>query len=211
VSSLYAIGDIHGCYAKLKELLGKIDFNAATDTLIFLGDYVDRGSESFEVVELLLELKSKYPSSIFLKGNHEEMLLNYLSGGDKLLYLMNGGSQTVESYLKHHGKDEAPIVPDKHMEFFNSLILSYQTDEYFFVHAGLRPKVPIEKQDPHDFLWIRDKFIRSKYQFEKQVVFGHTPFPEPLVKPNKIGIDTGAVYGNKLTCVKLPEQVFFQC
>jgi serine/threonine protein phosphatase 1 len=192
------------------DLLNKIDIDASSDTLIFLGDYVDRGPESFEVVDLLLDIPSQIPNSIFLKGNHEEMLLNYLAGDDKLLYLMNGGNQTIESYLKHHLDRNAAILPDKHMDFFNSLELSYQTEDFFFVHAGLRPKVALEKQDAHDFLWIRDKFVRSNYKFEKQVVFGHTPFPEPLVKPNKIGIDTGAVYGNKLTCVKLPELVFFQ-
>ena len=209
MSSIYAIGDIHGCYHKLIDLLEKIDIDVSKDTLLFLGDYIDRGPNSFEVIELLLKLKAEFTDIVFLKGNHEEMLLNYLAGKEKLLYLMNGGNQTVESYLEHHSGSDFPIIPDAHLEFFNALELSYQTEAFVFVHAGLRPKVAMEKQDPHDFLWIRNEFVRSTYAFEKKVVFGHTPFPEPLVNSNKIGIDTGAVYGNKLTCVKLPELVFY--
>ncbi|MGD8392201.1 MAG: serine/threonine protein phosphatase, partial [Desulfobacterales bacterium] len=85
----------------------------------------------------------------------------------------------------------------------------YQTEDYIFVHAGLREKVPLESQQEVDMLWIRDEFIYSDYDFGRRVVFGHTPFKEPLVQPNKIGIDTGAVYGNQLTCVQLPEMIFF--
>jgi serine/threonine protein phosphatase 1 len=96
------------------------------------------------------------------------------------------------------------------MEFFKSLRLYYETEEFIFVHAGLRPRMPLEDQRTEDLLWIRDKFVGSKYDFGKRVIFGHTPLKQPLVEDNKIGIDTGAVYGNKLTCVQLPDLQFFQ-
>jgi serine/threonine protein phosphatase 1 len=98
----------------------------------------------------------------------------------------------------------------RHQVFFKGLRLFYETENYLFVHAGLKPKVPLAQQHPGDLLWIRSQFIYSDVDFGKQVVFGHTPFPEPLVQANKIGIDTGAVYGHQLTCVKLPDLVFFQ-
>jgi serine/threonine protein phosphatase 1 len=85
----------------------------------------------------------------------------------------------------------------------------FETEDYIFVHAGLRQNVPPEKQNPDDLLWIRENFINSRHSFGKRVVFGHTPFEEPIIEPNKIGIDTGAVFGNKLTCVQLPDEKFY--
>jgi serine/threonine protein phosphatase 1 len=137
------------------------------------------------------------------------MLEKYLDGSDRFTYLLNGGQNTLDSYLsKTNTSNSFPIPPD-HMEFFQSLRLYYETEDYIFVHAGLRPKVPLESQEAEDLLWIRDKFIYSRYNFGKPVVFGHTPLEKPLVEPNKIGIDTGAVYGNALTCVQLPSLEFF--
>ena len=136
------------------------------------------------------------------------MLEKYLDGSDRFSYLANGGQKTLDQYLnRNKGYDSYPIPPE-HLDFFKSLVLFYQTEDYIFVHAGLRKKVPLEMQDPNDILWIRNDFILSNYDFGKRVIFGHTPFSEPLVQTNKIGIDTGAVYGNKLTCVELPELVF---
>ena len=210
MEKIFAIGDIHGCFDKLCELMQKIKIDFERDTLIFMGDYIDRGPNSFEVVEYLIDLKKRFPKTIFLKGNHEEMLLNYLAGIDRLLYFRNGGQQTLESYINQIQLPESPPIPAEHLEFFQSLVLYYQTENYIFVHAGLKKKKPLFMQDPDDLLWIRDRFIRSDYDFGKRVVFGHTPFTEPLVLPNKIGIDTGAVYGRKLTCVELPELVFYE-
>ena len=189
--------------------MDKIDIDFDTDVLIFLGDYIDRGPSSFEVVEYLVALKKLFPKTVFLKGNHEEMLENYLSGIDKMTYLVNGGQQTLDSYLSRPRQPDDPLIPQEHLDFFNSLLLYYETENYIFVHAGLRNKVPLEEQNAEDLLWIRNKFIQTKHDFGKQIVFGHTPLPEPLLQPNKIGIDTGAVYGNKLTCVRLPELVFY--
>ncbi len=207
---IFAIGDIHGCYDKLSELVQLIPFDPSNDTLVFIGDYIDRGPGSFEVVAYLVELKTRLPGTVFLKGNHEEMLADYLSGNDRMTYLYNGGQQTLESYLQKSGARTPSPIPPEHMQFFDSLVLNHQTEDFFFVHAGLRQGVPFDQQKPQDMLWIREKFIHSRHEFGKRVVFGHTPFEQPLVEPNKIGIDTGAVYGNKLTCVQLPELVFYQ-
>jgi serine/threonine protein phosphatase 1 len=138
------------------------------------------------------------------------MLDKFLNGDDRFTYLLNGGQQTLDSYLKKTVQPESFPIPPDHVEFFKSLRLYYETEEFIFVHAGLRPRTPLETQSTEDLLWIRDNFISTKYDFGKRVIFGHTPLKKPLVEPNKIGIDTGAVYGNALTCVQLPELVFFK-
>ena len=206
---IYAVGDIHGCYDKLMALMEKMDIDFESDTLVFLGDYIDRGPQSFEVVAYLADLKQRYANTIFLKGNHEEMLEKYLFGEDRITYLVNGGQQTLESYMNRPRPEGEPAIPSTHLEFFKSLRIYHETQNYIFVHAGLKNKVPLEKQKTEDLLWIRRRFIESKYDYGKMVVFGHTPLHEPLLLPNKIGIDTGAVYGNRLTCVRLPELVFY--
>ena len=189
--------------------MDKIPINFNRDQLIFIGDYVDRGSGSLEVVDYLIDLKKRVPGIIFLKGNHEDMLQNYLDGSDRFTYLLNGGQRTLDEYLNRPNNPGKSPVPSAHLEFFNSLHLYYQTADYIFVHAGLRKKVPLESQKNIDLLWIRDEFISADFDFGKRVIFGHTPFKEPLVQTNKIGIDTGAVYGNRLTCVQLPEIEFY--
>lgn len=209
MNKIFAIGDIHGCVDKLKALMEKIPVDCVNDTLIFIGDYIDRGPGSFDVVDYLVELKKRHPDIVFLKGNHEDMLQKYLEGTDRLTYLFNGGQRTLDSYLNRQNKSEFSPIPSNHLDFYKSLVLHYQTEDYLFVHAGLRENVPLDKQNPEELLWIREDFIYSKFDFGKRVVFGHTPFAEPLLLPNKIGIDTGAVYGNQLTCVQLPEIIFF--
>ena len=206
---IFVIGDIHGCFDKLCALMDKIPINFNRDQLIFIGDYVDRGSGSLPVVDYLIDLKKRVPGIIFLKGNHEDMLQNYLDGSDRFTYLLNGGQRTLDEYLNRPNNPAKYPVPSAHLEFFNSLHLYYQTDDYIFVHAGLRKKVSLESQKKIDLLWIRDEFISTDFDFGKRVIFGHTPFKEPLVHTNKIGIDTGAVYGNRLTCVQLPEIEFY--
>ena len=209
MSKIFAIGDIHGCYDQLVALMKKIPIDFTRDTLVFMGDYIDRGPKSVEVVDFLINLKKRVPGIIFLKGNHEDMLEKYLNGTDRFTYLLNGGQQTLDSYLNRSGHTGNHPIPPEHMEFYKSLKLTYETEDYIFVHAGLRPKVPIEDQESEDMLWIRDKFLHSRYDFGKPVVFGHTPLGDPMVESNKIGIDTGAVFGNTLTCVQLPDMVFY--
>jgi len=210
MKKIFAIGDIHGCYDRLKTLMGKIPIDCSRDTLVFIGDYIDRGPHPIEVVDYLIKLKNRFPDVIFLKGNHEDMLDKFINGADRFTYLLNGGQQTLDSYLIKPVQSEYFPIPPDHMEFFKSLRLFYETEEFIFVHAGLRPRVPLESQNTEDLLWIRDKFVSTKYNFGKRVIFGHTPLKKPLVEPNKIGIDTGAVYGNALTCIQLPDLVFFK-
>jgi serine/threonine protein phosphatase 1 len=204
----FAVGDIHGCLDKLISLMGIIDIDPKRDTLLFIGDYIDRGTQSKEVVDYLIDLARRHSRVIFLKGNHERMLENYLNGTAKFDFLVNGGQATLDSYLKDHSDTEQSLIPAAHLDFFDNLRLYHETEEYIFVHAGLKPNVPLEEQSEWDMLWIRDEFIYSDFDFGKRVIFGHTPFREPLILGNKIGIDTGAVYGNMLSCVELPDVVF---
>lgn len=209
MGKIFAIGDIHGCFDKLEALMGILDINFGKDTLLFVGDYIDRGPRSKEVVDYMIDLGRQHDRVVFLKGNHEFLLERYLKGTETHMFLANGGDTTLESYLKGDGGRKDQILPPDHLAFFDSLGYYYETDDYIFVHAGLKPRVVLEKQKKLDLLWIRDEFIYSDFNFGKRVIFGHTPFREPLILENKIGIDTGAVYGNKLTCVELPALRFF--
>ncbi len=209
MGNIFAIGDIHGCFDKLRALMAQLRVNKEEDILIFLGDYIDRGPQSMDVVDYLLRLSQNGYHTVFLKGNHEAMFRNYLSGRDKLSFLVNGGGETLDNYMQNIDRSKDLVIPPSHIDFLQSLRLYYETDSYIFVHAGLAPKVPLDQQREKDLLWIRDSFIHSTYDFGKIVIFGHTPFNEPFVTKNKIGIDTGAVYGNKLTCIELPAQEFY--
>jgi len=208
---IYAIGDIHGCLSHLEHLLELVNPDLDRHQLIFMGDYIDRGPHSAQVVDLIINLKKRYnPENIIcLMGNHERMFLDYLDGKDEMLFLMNGGVTTTASYWGEHGDRLNRRLPSEHWDFYNTLKLYYETDDYIFVHAGLRPGLPLEVQQEEDLLWIRKEFISSDYDFGRRVIFGHTPMRSPLIRANKIGIDTGAVYGNKLTCVILPEEKFY--
>jgi serine/threonine protein phosphatase 1 len=201
---IFIIGDIHGCLDMLKRMLDKIRWQPDKDRLIFLGDYIDRGENSRGVVEFLLGLKKMSSSIQCLVGNHEAAFLDYLNGKEKKLFLMNGGYTTLESYDASREGPDNHLVPASHLDFCNSLDTSLELDDYYVVHAGFRPGVPLPQQTFEDQIWIRDPFIFSAYNFGKKVIFGHTPFSEPLILENKIGLDTGAVYGNKLTCLELP-------
>ena len=197
----YVIGDIHGCLRPLQRLLDKITPQPG-DEVIFIGDYIDRGPQSREVVEHLLGLSYR---CVFLLGNHEKMLLDYLDGKDEGLFLANGGLETIKSYGGHVAN-----IPPAHLRFFRDLRLMYETEYYLFVHAGIRPLVSLENQTVDDLVWIRQEFFQFIGRFSKLVVFGHTPLRQVLMAPDRIGIDTGCVYGGKLTCVKLPEREIIQ-
>jgi serine/threonine protein phosphatase 1 len=208
-AAIYAIGDIHGRLDALERLMEKIEPDLEKDRLVFMGDYIDRGPHSKGVVDYVLRLKNAAPPEnvICLKGNHEAMFLNFLKGQDRELFLLNGGLNTLHDYW---GQDWEPgenlVLPPDHERFYLELRLYYETPEYIFVHGGLKPGVPLKDQEEEDLLWIRGEFITAMDDFGRLVVFGHTPFRQPLLLPNKIGIDTGAVYGNRLTCLKLPQE-----
>jgi len=208
---IFAVGDIHGCLSKVTRLIEVIPIDDREDTLLFIGDYIDRGPDSWGVVDYILALRKRFAHVVCLRGNHEDMLLSYITDGtDREFYLINGGDATFLSYGFSSSPWEPPTLPDDHMAFFTNLLYSYETSDYIFVHAGLRPGIPLSDQSRHDLLWIRDEFIRSSYDFGKTVVFGHTPLREPMIDTNKIGIDTGAVYGGSLTCIELPERTLYQ-
>jgi serine/threonine protein phosphatase 1 len=213
MNKIFAIGDIHGCLDKLQRLISDIGADPVNDTLVFIGDYIDRAGGGPDVVDYVLGLKKQYKKVICLCGNHEYMLIRYLDGVDEDLYLANGGLATLDAYGISRSdvprKRKAKIPPD-HLRFFESLLLYYETVDFLFVHAGLLPGIPVTEQTANDLLWVRQEFIGSDYDFGKRVIFGHTHFSAPLVTPNKIGIDTGAVYGGKLTCVELPAIKFYQ-
>ncbi|MDD5723325.1 MAG: metallophosphoesterase family protein [Syntrophales bacterium] len=214
MGKIFAIGDIHGCLSKLEALIPQMEIRNRDDTLVFIGDYIDRGPDSRGVVDFILALKKKIYTVICLRGNHEQMFLDYVCHDRaENFYLSNGGDATIASYeYRNTPKGRKLDVPDSHMSFFRSLLLWYETDDYIFVHAGLSEKIPLKDQEIDVLLWVRHEFIRSSYDFGKTVVFGHTPMPhaEPLFFPGRIGIDTGAVYGGLLTCVELPSKKTYQ-
>jgi len=195
---LLTFGDIHGCLAELNRLLEITDPNDR-DQLVFLGDYIDRGPDSAGVIKRLLRIQDQHPHTVFLCGNHEQMLLDYLSGSNKSLFLANGGRETIISY---ESEFEWP-PPASHQQFLNCLRDRYETAEFIFAHAGLRPGIALADQTRDDLLWIRTEFLESDYDWGKPVVFGHTPREEPLITSRRIGLDTGCVYGRKLTCCDL--------
>lgn len=210
---IFAIGDIHGCFGKLTSLLEKLPFDREHDLLVFLGDYINRGPKSREVVSLLCNLKRDGVNLVTIMGNHEYLMMEYQKSADPALIPMLRQLQidlTLKSYgLKDMGKlHHLAGLPEEHKDFFSGLCPYYMTDTHVFVHAGLYPGLPIDQQDFEALYEMRNVFLESEYDFGKVVVFGHTPFTTPLVTKTKIGIDTGAVYGNMLTALELPAMVF---
>ncbi|MDY6969554.1 MAG: metallophosphoesterase family protein [Spirochaetota bacterium] len=214
----YIIGDIHGCLDNLVNLFNIIRKEVnKDDILIFLGDYIDRGEYSYGVIEYLLSI-SKIYKSIFLTGNHESMLLKYINGEDSSgVYFLNGGRETVKSYKKNCGSFK---LPKKHLEFYKKLRYFFEVEDFIAVHAGFDPEIKdINKQLERDMIWIRDKFFKSNKRWNKTIIFGHTPTNYITgvrrnvyfdVEKNIIGIDTGAVYGGSLTCLRWPDKAVFQ-
>lgn len=207
IEKIFVIGDVHGCLQMLKRLIDKIDWQPEKDKLIFLGDYIDRGRDPKGVVDHILSLIRCSPHVEPLMGNHEAMFLDYLAGMNRNLFLINGGSNTIESYRTDNLEREL-LIPQDHLAFYQSLKTYVEVQDYYVVHAGFRPGVAVKEQVLEDMIWIREPFISSDYDFGKRVIFGHTPFHHPLIMDNKIGLDTGAVYGNRLTCLELTQVQF---
>jgi serine/threonine protein phosphatase 1 len=208
---LFVVGDIHGCCRELDVLLRGLDV-AAGETVVFLGDYVDRGPRVRGVIERLIALAADPAvTTVFLRGNHEDMLLGYLGrdGHYGEAFLANGGDVTVRSYgvlgTPSASRFETAL-PSAHLDFLLATKLMHVEGDYLMVHAGVRPDRPLGRQNPHDLLWIRDEFIARPHGFGKIVVFGHTPMRAVLNDfPYKIGIDTGCVYGGMLTALEVPQ------
>lgn len=202
---ILTISDIHGCADKLTSVLTKAQYNPKEDQLILLGDYIDRGEQSYESVQLVKFLVSE--GAIALMGNHEDMAIGAAKKEPLGLetWLRNGGQDTIESYARNN----ALIAED--MEFIESLPLYHETEDYIFVHAGLDPEEPLpETNDRRTLLWIRNEWLNCDY-VGKPVIFGHTPMKRVTKWPNgkKIAIDTGAVFGGKLSCLELPTMRLF--
>lgn len=210
---LIAIGDIHGCPQSLDALLEEID-PTSDDHLLFVGDYIDRGPDSKGVIDRLLDLREEVKCT-FLRGNHESLMLGYLDSGAFNLWRVNGGVSTLQSYV---GEDDSDFdIPEAHIEFVRNTKLYHETDDFFFVHAGLKPELTIEENlEEHDekvFLWERGHLEAEEFAWEKPVVCGHTPQPEPINREKLVLIDTGCVYHmqpgmGRLTAVRLPEREF---
>ena len=213
---VYAIGDIHGRLDLLERAIAAIGRDVAergpASLTVTLGDYVDRGPQSRGVLDRLAA--NPFPTRyVALKGNHEEMFENFLADPESGPYwATQGGVETLHSYgvavgaLKDYASardDLRAAMPPTHLQFLRALKLSQGHGRYFFCHAGVRPGVPLDRQSEHDLLWIRGLFLGSAADFGRIVVHGHTPVEEPEVLPNRIGIDTGAVFSGRLTCVAL--------
>ncbi len=217
---VYAIGDIHGRMDLLEVMIGAIGrdleaYPAASSLTLTLGDYIDRGPQSREVVERL----SQNPFAnafLALKGNHETLLQGFLDEPSSATYWRRlGGLETLSSYGievgslmrgKEAGKAAETLrrrLPKTHLDFFAGLSLSFSLGPYFFCHAGVRPGVPLARQSEEDLLWIREEFLLSSEDFGKIIVHGHSPREEPEVLPNRINVDTGAFITGRLTCAVL--------
>lgn len=222
---IYGVGDIHGRADLLAALIRFIREDVAASEsdlahkVIFLGDYVDRGPASRKVIELLATLEIPNVEVLCLKGNHEAFMLEFicrpLSG---MMWLANGGKATLESYgivppqfwdafdgvsLPRAASGLADALSDAQKRFLLNLLLSHRADGYFFSHAGIRPHVPLARQDEKDLLWIDSMFLMSDADHGAVVVHGHNISEKICIHPNRIGIDTGAYRTGRLTCLVL--------
>ena len=220
---VYAIGDIHGRLDLLGELRGRIADDlarapVARAVVVYLGDYIDRGPASKQVIEALIAEPMAGMMEIHLKGNHEDLLLRFHDSGDLgETWLMNGGGATLASYGVEAAGDPFDALwrldelrgelrrrlPARHLAFLRGLALDHREGGYLFVHAGVRPGIALAAQSAEDRIWIRDEFLSSDADFGAFVVHGHTPRPAPVIKDNRIGIDTMAYRSGTLTCLAL--------
>ncbi len=216
---LYVVGDLHGTLSETASLLDHLQKKQTlnqTDQVVFVGDYIDRGYESCSLVNYLIDFAKDFPNTKFLKGNHEDMFLDFMGLGGTFgsNFIRNGGAQTLISYGFDQKDDINEIFakfPPNHIEFFQSLKRIVCYDKFIVAHAGLNPLRDLTSQRDEDLFWIRDEFIMSKHSFDKTIVFGHTPFKTIFNDyPSKLGIDTGLVYGNMLSCVELTQNLVFQ-
>ncbi len=209
----YVIGDVHGRADLLRHLTDQIIEDAyaagsSENVLIYLGDYVDRGPSSKDVLDMLVSQPPSSFSAIHIMGNHEDMMLQVIDGEeDASHWIMNGGNKTLQSYgvdlISGHSLE--CVLPESHKRFLSSLAPYHEEDGFLFVHAGIRPDVPLHEQTRFDLMWIRDEFLMSNVDFGKIVVHGHSIHPVPEIKLNRIGIDTGAWKSDVLTCLVIDD------
>jgi serine/threonine protein phosphatase 1 len=217
---IYAMTDIHGCAHLLSQMLTIIDLDVARSPPrhsieVFMGDYIDRGPDSRSTIDILIE-RSRRGNVVFLRGNHESYLLKVLN--DPLCisdWLQAGGLQTLVSYglkpsLTPDAGEQIELanefiqrMPPHHYRFLSNLRLTFTCGDFFFVHAGVRPGVPLSDQQEHDLLWIREEFLQSRNDFGKYIVHGHTPVQTAQVLENRANIDTGAYATGNLTLLSI--------
>ena len=221
--ALYAIGDVHGRIDLLHEMIAEIDNDIATSDdgdrphLVFLGDYIDRGAQTREVIDTLIALQSRHDlETTFLIGNHEAFCLKFIQDARiGPMWARHGGLATLQSYgvslveLGHdwtHARDTfLHNLPATHLAFLLALKPMAAIADYVFVHAGVRPGVTLETQEVKDLLWIREGFLDRRVDCGKTVVHGHTPVTRPELKDGRIGIDSGAYMTGNLSAVKLTD------
>lgn len=206
----YAIGDIHGCLKALQTIFEQVDFKD-DDLIVFLGDYVDRGSDSKGVIDFLLALKEKH-QVVFLQGNHELMMLGAKEGSyANHLWLMYGGNETLASYSILDDPKWALGIPTSHWDFLSSGLPYFEKDELLFVHAGLESEVPLEAQTPRALFWKKYE-TPNMYDSQRQVICGHTSRKEGRVADfgHTICLDTYCYGGQWLTCMRIEDDMVFQ-
>ena len=220
---LYVIGDVHGRLDLMNQLIAMVEEDSRAHpskkkVLIFLGDYIDRGLDSRGVMERLIGGFGPAFETVFIRGNHDDMFLQFMKGHIEIgpSWLSLGGAAALASYginslsgvggkgkLETLYKDVCAKMPDSHIAFASKTVMSATFGDYHFVHAGIRPRIALEKQNPVDQMCIRGDFLFSEEDFGKIIVHGHTIRPEPEIKRNRIGIDTGAFATGCLTCLVL--------
>jgi serine/threonine protein phosphatase 1 len=203
----YAVGDIHGCYTKLANLYRHcVDHGGGKPhRFVFLGDYVDRGKRTRDVINFLIKMQTAAPERVVcLMGNHEDLLLDAAKGGNVPLWLDNGGGATLHSY----GVAAAAELPAAHVDWIAALPLSAADDKRYYVHAGIMPGVPLKKQVRKVQLWMREPFLSDKRDHGLFIVHGHTPQQThlPQLLPNRVNLDTMAVLGGPLTAAVFDEK-----
>lgn len=222
MSRILAISDIHGCYEEFYQLLSDVRYDPNKDQLVLVGDYVDRGPRSKEVVEFVMSLVREH-GAIALKGNHDDMFIKHLLSDEaehRERHLRNGALTTFQSYyqkeldVEHIDHAKAHILENyqHHIQFLRDLPLYYETDKHLFVHAGINPEFEDWRMTPErDLIWIRNDFIDHPTRLDKTVIFGHTiclklhERPDIWFCEDKIGIDGGLVYGHQLNCLEIAE------
>jgi serine/threonine protein phosphatase 1 len=224
VRKIFAIGDIHGCNNKLSSLLGRLPVDNDEDIIVFLGDYINRGPDSRKVLDTLLHIRATCNQVVFLKGNHEQALLDYAATGDvETLHMLR--TMGVEATAASYGSSVRMIrdlscMPPEHQDFLQTLKFSFVAGNYLFTHADIdeeklalaktRTDAPQSQRYAEASLLASRRLAREDFCLTGQIiVFGHVPFETPLVMTDRIGIDTGAVYGNFLTAVELPDLRFY--
>lgn len=205
----YVIGDIHGCAGKARDLIEAcVDYNGDRPfCMIMLGDYVDRGENSRAVIQLLMELEEAMPNELLcLRGNHEDMLINALKDPEhEAHWLENGGRATLASY----GVTRAAGIPQAHRNWIAQRPLLFRDERRLYVHAGIKPGIPLNQQPTDVLLWIRDEFLTSEIDHGLLVVHGHTPLRQghPDLRHNRLNLDTGACFGGPLTAAVFNDEV----